>query len=66
MKIMIETTRWSSTVSKAPNHIYVFAEAPTGRTAKVIAYSPFGTEPVQKFKKQMTIDVRGRTFSQVT
>ena len=64
MKIMLETTQWEG--SQSPNHIYVFEKYhPTDRTAKVIAYSPFGSGPVQKFKKALMIDLRGRTFKAV-
>ena len=64
MKIMLETTKWTD--SAGANHIYVFEKYhPSDRTAKVIAYSPFGTNPVQKFKKTMMIDLKGRTFKAV-
>ena len=56
MKIMLETTRWSDGMDC--NHIYVFNDSMT----KAIAYVPFGTEPLQKFRKPLSIDVRGRTF----
>jgi hypothetical protein len=64
MKIMIETTKWEG--SENPNHIYVFDQF-TGseRTAKAIAYSPFGTGPVKKFKKPLVLDLKGRTFAKV-
>ena len=64
MKIMLETTVWED--ATAPNHIYVFEKwHPSDRTAKVIAYSAFGTEPVKKFSKPMMIDLKGRTFQTV-
>jgi hypothetical protein len=64
MKIMLETTVWED--ATAPNHIYVFENwHPANRTAKVIAYCPFGTEPVKKFSKPMMIDLKGRTFKAV-
>ena len=62
MKVMLETTEWKD-VTSSPNHIYVFSDfTAASRSAKVIAYSPFGTEPVQKFRTPMKIDLRGRTF----
>lgn len=65
MKIMQETTVWENAPSDN-NHIYVFAKYdPRDRMAEVIAYVPFGTEPVQKFKKPLKIDLKGRTFKQV-
>ena len=64
MKIMLETTPWDG--AEAPNHIYVFERYhPGDRTARVIAYCAFGTEPVQRFKKPIMIDLRGRQFKQV-
>ena len=64
MKIMLETTQWVGPTG--PNHIYIFAEFKGGeRTAKAIAYVPFGTEPVQRFKKPMVLDLKGRTFRAV-
>jgi len=64
MKIMLETTQWEGPAG--PNHIYVFDEYKgTDRTARVIAYCAFGTEPVQRFKKPMMIDLKGRKFKMV-
>jgi hypothetical protein len=64
MKIMLETTQWEGTAS--PNHIYVFAEFKRNeRTARAIAYAPFGTEPVKKFKQPLVLDLKGRTFREV-
>lgn len=64
MKIMLETTAWEEQSNS--NHIYVFDKYhPADRTAKVIAYSAFGTEPVQKFRKPLMIDLKGRTFKPV-
>ena len=55
MKIMLETTQWST---PTPNHVYVMNNSMT----KMIAYVPAGTRKVFKFKKPMGIDTRGRTF----
>ena len=54
-----ETTDWDMDV---PNHIYIFKEKPTGRTAKSIGYVRAGTDQVQKFKTPMVLDLKGRTF----
>ena len=64
MKIMIETTKWEG--QESPNHIYVFDKF-TGseRTVKAVAYSAFGTGPVQKFRKPLVLDLKGRTFAKV-
>lgn len=64
MRIMIETTKWEGDVG--PNHIYIFEQFKGNeRTAKAIAYVPFGTEPVQRFKKPMVLDLKGRSFKEV-
>ena len=60
--IQQETTVWDS---PSVNHIYVFDGPFTGRTAKAVAYSPFGTGAVQRFKKPMVLDLKGRTFKKV-
>jgi hypothetical protein len=60
-KIMMETTQWADRIS--PNHIYVFESfKSTDRTARAVAYSAWGTGPVQRFKQPMVLDLRGRTF----
>ena len=49
MKIMLETTRWTD--STDANHIYIFDEFKGNeRTAKAVAYVPWGTGPVRKFR----------------
>jgi len=64
MKIMQETTQWTD--STDANHIYIFDEFKGNeRTAKAIAYVPWGTGPVQKFRKPMVLDLKGRTFQKV-
>jgi len=64
MKIMLETTQWEGPTG--PNHIYVFDKfTGTERTAKAIAYSAFGTGPVQRFAKPLVLDLKGRTFQKV-
>ena len=61
MKIMMETTQWEG--NACPNHIYIFEKIlGTERTVKAIAYSAFGTAPVQKFRKPLVIDLKGRSF----
>jgi hypothetical protein len=64
MKIMLETTQWEGPTG--PNHIYIFEQFKGNeRTAKAFAYVPFGTGPVQRFKKPMVLDLKGRTFRAV-
>jgi hypothetical protein len=64
MKIVIETTQWTGPAG--PNHIYVLEQFKKGdRSAKAVAYVPFGTGSVQRFKKPMTLDLKGRTFELV-
>ena len=64
MKIMLETTQWEG--PSGPNHIYIFEQFKGNeRTAKAMAYVPFGTEPVKRFKKPIVLDLKGRTFQTV-
>lgn len=56
MRIMLETTNWAD--GQDFNHIYVFNDS----MSQAIAYVPLGTEPLQKFRKPLRIDTRGRTF----
>ena len=63
IKIMQETTEWTDGGS---NHIYIFKEKPAGRSAKAIAYIPAGSNQVQKFKKPIDLDLKGRTFVELT
>ena len=55
-----ETTRWD-----APNHIYIFKSKPGERSASAIAYVPVGSDRVIKFRKPITLDLKGRTFQPV-
>jgi hypothetical protein len=60
MIILEETTRWD-----APNHIYIFKNRPGSRTAEALAYIPAGSDRVVKFRKPITLDLKGRTFRPV-
>jgi hypothetical protein len=62
-KIMLETTEWAD---GGANHVYVFADKPTGRSARAIAYVPAGSKVLQRFKKPLDLDLRGRTFVELT
>ena len=62
-KIMLETTVWEG---GGANHVYVFADKPAGRSARVIAYVPAGSKVLQRFKKPLDLDLRGRTFVELT
>ena len=63
IKVMQETTEWSDGGS---NHTYIFKDKPTGRSAKAIAYIPAGSKIVQRFKKPLDLDLKGRTFVELT
>jgi hypothetical protein len=63
IKVMQETTEWSDGGS---NHTYIFKDKPTGRSAKAIAYIPAGSKIVQQFKKPIDLDLKGRTFVELT
>jgi hypothetical protein len=60
MIILEETTRWD-----APNHIYIFKSKPGARSADALAYIPHGSDRVIKFRKPITLDLKGRTFRPV-
>ena len=60
MIILEETTRWD-----APNHIYIFKSRPGARSAEALAYIPHGSDRVIKFRKPITLDLKGRTFRPV-
>jgi hypothetical protein len=60
MIILEETTRWD-----APNHIYIFKSRPGARSAEALAYIPVGSDRVVKFRKPITLDLKGRTFRPV-
>ena len=62
--IYVETTQWQEATQA--NHVYVFSEKPTSRTAKAIAYVRAGTKELYRFKKPMTLDLKGRTFEALT
>jgi hypothetical protein len=55
-----ETTEWND--SNGANHIYVFSDKPSGRTATAIGYIPTGTTKVFKFRTPLKLDLKGRTF----
>ena len=60
---MLETTVWEG---GGANHVYVFADKPAGRSARAIAYVPAGSKVLQRFKKPLDLDLRGRTFVELT
>jgi hypothetical protein len=62
--IYIETTVWTD--GSDANHIYIFADRPSGRTAKAVAYVPAGTDQVKRLRTPLTLDLKGRTFKELT
>lgn len=64
IKVYQETTTWADGMNA--NHIYVFTEKPSGRTASAIAYIPAGSNTVQKFKKPLVLDLKNRSFEELT
>jgi hypothetical protein len=64
IKVYQETTQWTD--SNGANHIYVFNERVSGRSATAIAYIPAGSKIVQRFKKPINLDLKGRTFVELT
>ena len=58
-----ETTQWAD--STGANHVYVFTERPTGRTATAIAYVPAGTDKVRRLRTPLKLDLKGRNFAKL-
>jgi hypothetical protein len=63
MIVYQETTVWPE--GDNANHIYVLKAKPTGRTVEAVAYVPRGSDRVQKFRKPLVLDLKGRTFAKV-
>ena len=59
-----ETTEWQE--AGQANHVYVFTELPKQRTAKTVAYVRAGTKELFRFKKPITLDLKGRSFAALT
>jgi len=55
VRIVIETTKWEG---PTPNHVYVCDDS----LQNMIAYVPAGSKILQRFKKPIAFDRRGRTF----
>lgn len=55
-----ETTQWSD--SSGANHVYIFDDKPSGRSATAVAYVPVGSTKVHKFRTPLKLDLKGRTF----
>lgn len=58
-----ETTDWGDNASA--NHVYIFTDKPSGRTAKAVGYVKVGSKTVERWKTPYTIDLRGRTFKEL-
>jgi hypothetical protein len=55
-----ETTQWADSMDA--NHVYVFTERPTGRTATATAYVPAGKTQVVRLRRPLKLDLKGRNF----
>ena len=64
IKVYQETTEWTD--SNGANHVYIFNERVTGRSATAIAYIPAGQTKVHKFKTPLKLDLKGRKFEEIT
>ena len=62
--IYLETTEWQEPTQA--NHVYVFLEKPKNRTAKCMGYVRAGTKELFRFKTPYTLDLKGRTFEDLT
>jgi hypothetical protein len=59
-----ETTEWAD--SNGANHVYVFDARPAGRQATCVAYVPHGSDQVHKLKTPLKLDLKGRTFEEIS
>jgi hypothetical protein len=59
-----ETTQWNNPAQ--PNHIYIFKDRLSGRSASAVAYLQQGSTQVFKFKQPMKIELKDRTFELLT
>lgn len=64
IKVYQETTEWTD--SNAGNHVYIFKEKVSGRSATAVAYIPAGQTKVHKFRTPLKLDLKGRTFKELT
>ena len=64
IKVYQETTEWTD--SNAGNHVYIFNERVSGRSATAVAYIPRGQTKVHRFKTPLKLDLKGRTFEEIT
>ena len=64
IKVYQETTEWSD--SNGANHVYIFNERVTGRSATAIAYIPAGQTKVHKFRTPLKLDLKDRKFEEIT
>jgi hypothetical protein len=64
IKVYQETTEFTDGTNG--NHIYIFKERMVGRSATAIAYIPRGQTKVLRFKTPMKLDLKGRTFEEIT
>jgi hypothetical protein len=63
IKVYQETTEWTD--SNGANHVYIFNERVSGRSATAIAYIPAGSTQVHKFRTPLKLDLKGRTFEEI-
>ena len=63
IKVYQEVTEWTD--GDGGNHIYIFNERITGRSALAIAYIPRGQTKVHKFRTPMKLDLKDRKFEEI-
>jgi hypothetical protein len=64
IRVYQETTDFTD--GESGNHIYIFNERMVGRSATAIAYIPRGQTKVHKFRTPMKLDLKGRTFEEIS
>jgi len=64
IKVYQEVTQFTD--GEGGNHIYVFNERISGRSATAIAYIPRGQTQVHKFRTPIKLDLKDRQFEEIT
>jgi hypothetical protein len=63
-RLLRETTKWAD--GSGSNFIYAFEEKPGKRLGNAIGYINHLSDEFKTFSKPMTIDMKGRTFVEVS
>jgi hypothetical protein len=64
IKVYQEVTKFTD--GEGGNHIYIFNEKISGRSATAVAYIPRGQTKVHKFRTPLKLDLKDRKFEEIT